>query len=63
MSANNNSVKNNTADNSDIKSAANNVDVDQLDKNLSEDKVNNTPEPLKNEEETPFIDKSLRTDE
>lgn len=63
MSTNDNNIKNNTADNSDIKSAANNVDVDQLDKNLSEDKVNNTPEPLKNEEETPFIDKSLRTDE
>ena len=63
MSTNNNSVKNNTADNSDIKSAADNVDVDQLDKNLSEDKVNNTPEPLKDEEQTPFIDKSLRTDE
>ena len=62
MSTNDNNIKNNTADNSDIKSAANNVDVDQLDKNLSEDKVNNTPEPLKNEEETPFIDKSLRTD-
>ena len=63
MSTNDNNIKNNTADNSDIKSAANNVDVDQLDKNLSDDKVNNTPEPLKNEEETPFIDKSLRTDE
>ena len=63
MSTNDNNIKNNTADNSDIKSAANNVDVDQLDKNISEDKVNNTPEPLKNEEETPFIDKSLRTDE
>lgn len=63
MSTNDNNIKNNTADNSDIKNAFDNVDVEQLDKNLSEDKVNNSPEPLKDEEQTPFIDKSLRTDE
>ena len=63
MSTNDNNMKNDNPDNSDIKNAADNVDVEQLDKNLHKDKSDNEAEDLKGEEQTPFIDKSLRTDE
>lgn len=63
MSTNDNNMKNDNPNNSDIKNAADNVDVEQLDKNLHKDKSDNEAEDLKAEEQTPFIDKSLRTDE
>ena len=48
---------------SDIQKAAEQVDSEQIEKNLESGKsVVDTPESLTEEEKTPFIDDELRTD-
>lgn len=47
---------------SDIKKAAEQVDTQQIDKNLNNASQNNTTENLSEEEQTPFIKEDLRTD-
>ncbi|WP_201535572.1 hypothetical protein [Psychrobacter ciconiae] len=53
---------NNTGDDSNVKKAAENVNPEQLQENLQQDKSVDAPEKLTDGEETPFIDDSLRTD-
>ena len=49
-------------DTSDIKQAAEHADGQQIEKNLQDRKEVDVPEVLTKEEETPFIDETLRTD-
>ena len=49
-------------DNSDIKQAAEQVNAQEVEKNLAENKKVDDPESLSEEEQTPFIDDELRTD-
>ena len=49
-------------DNSDIKQAAEQVNSQEVEKNLAENKKVDAPEPLNEEEQTPFINDDLRTD-
>jgi len=49
-------------DTSDVKQAAENANVEQIEKNLKENKPVNTPEELTKEQATPFIDEEVRTD-
>lgn len=49
-------------DNSDIKQAAEQVNGQEVEKNLAENKKAYAPESLSEEEQTPFIDDDLRTD-
>ena len=49
-------------DNSDIKQAAEQVNGQEVENNLAENKKTNAPESLNEEEQTPFIDDDLRTD-
>ena len=55
-------MSNTNDDISDIKKAAEQVDNQQIEKNLNEDKNVDTPEKLSEEEQTSFIDDELRTD-
>ncbi len=57
--SNNNNASN---DSSDVKKAADNVNGEQIEKNLEENKPVDAPEKLSEEEETPFIEDDLRTD-
>lgn len=47
---------------SDVKKAAEQVDTQQIDKNLNNTSQTNTAENLSEEEQTPFIEEDLRTD-
>ena len=47
---------------SDIQKAAEQVNSEQIEKNLESGKSVDTPESLTEEEKTPFIDDALRTD-
>lgn len=49
-------------DTSDIKQAAENADVEQIENNLKENKQVNMPKELTKEQATPFIDEEVRTD-
>jgi len=49
-------------DNSDVKQAAEQVNGQEVEKNLEENKKVDSPESLSEEEQTPFIDDDLRTD-
>ncbi|WP_170231076.1 hypothetical protein [Psychrobacter frigidicola] len=53
----------NNDDTSDIKQAADNVNVQQIEKNLQDKKQTDKPEPLTEEQATPFIDAEVRTDD
>ncbi len=55
-------MSNTNNDTSDIKQAAENADGQQIEKNLQDRKEVDVPEVLTKEEETPFIDETLRTD-
>ena len=50
------------SDTSDIQKAAEQVNSEQIEKNLESDNSVDTPESLTEEEKTPFIDDELRTD-
>lgn len=52
----------NENDTSDVKQAAENVDVGQIEKNLDNKHRVDTPEELTEEQATPFIDEDVRTD-
>ena len=67
MSKDNNNAKPQASDNqSDVERAANEVNPNEVEKNLQSDETKNkTSEQLENlsgEEKTPFIDEKLRTD-
>lgn len=67
MSNDNNNVKSQASDNqSDVERAANEVNPNEVEKNLQSDekknKASEQPENLSGEEKTPFIDEKLRTD-
>ncbi|WP_178379339.1 MULTISPECIES: hypothetical protein [unclassified Psychrobacter] len=47
---------------SDVKKAAEQVDSQQIDKNLNNTNQTNTAEDLSEKEQTPFIEENLRTD-
>ncbi len=49
-------------ENSEVRKAAQQADVDQIEKNLDDKNDTGTPENLNDQEKTPFIDDSLRTD-
>ena len=49
-------------DQSDVKKAVEQVDIQQIEKNLEENKQVDLPEQLSEEEQTPFIEDDLRTD-
>ena len=49
-------------DTSDIKTAADHVDAQQLKQNLQDDKEIDAPESLTKAQQTPFIDEDVRTD-
>ncbi len=49
-------------DTSDIKQAAEHADGYNIEKNLEDKTAADTPQALTKEEETPFIDETLRTD-
>ena len=53
-------------DTSDIKQAADNVNVEKLEESLQDSgqdkKVSEEPVPLNEEQKTPFIDEEVRTD-
>lgn len=49
-------------DTSDIKTAADHVDTQQLKQNLQDDKEIDAPESLTKAQQTPFIDEDVRTD-
>ncbi|MGO2277183.1 MULTISPECIES: hypothetical protein [unclassified Psychrobacter] len=49
-------------DNSNIKQAAEQVNGQEVENNLAENKKVDVPESLNEEEQTPFIDDDLRTD-
>lgn len=60
-------MSNTNNDTSDIKQAADHADAQQIEKNLADEKLAdknevNSPEKLTAEEETPFIDETVRTD-
>ncbi len=55
-------MSNTNSDSSDINKAATQVDSQKIANNLEENKEVNTPEPLSEEEQTPFIEDDLRTD-
>ena len=55
-------MSNTNNDISDIKQAAENADGQKIEKNLQDRKEVDVPEVLTKEEETPFIDETLRTD-
>ena len=50
------------SDTSDIKKAAEQADIQQIEQNLQNGKPVEVPESLTEEETTPFIDDELRTD-
>ena len=50
------------SDTSDIKDAADNTDVQQIEKNLQHNKKTDEPEALTKAQKTPFIDEDTRTD-
>lgn len=67
MSNDNNNTKPQAAENqSDVERAANEVNPNEVEKNLQSDEAKNKtseqPENLSGEEKTPFIDEKLRTD-
>lgn len=49
-------------DTSDIKQAADNVNVDKIEKNLQDKHPSEEPESLTEQQKTPFIDEETRTD-
>ena len=49
-------------DTSDIKKAADNADVQQIEQNLQDNKQADAPESLTDAQKTPFIDEDVRTD-
>lgn len=51
-----------TADTSDIKQAADHVDVQDIKINLQDSQSEQQPQHLEEEETVPFIDENLRTD-
>lgn len=55
-------MSNTNKDISDIKQAAEHADGQKIKKNLKDDKKVDVPEELTEEEETPFIDETIRTD-
>lgn len=55
-------MSNTNKDTSDIKQAAEHADGQKIEKNLKDDKKIDAPEELSEEEATPFIDESIRTD-
>lgn len=55
-------MSNTNNDTSDIKKAAENVDAQQIEKNLQDNKQIDAPESLTKEQQTPFIDEDVRTD-
>ena len=55
-------MSNTNNDTSGIKQAAEHADGQQIEKNLQDRKQVDVPEALTKEEETPFIDETLRTD-
>lgn len=55
-------MSNTNNDTSDIKQAAEHADVQQIEKNLEDTKKVDVPEELTKEQETPFIDETVRTD-
>ncbi|MEN6669128.1 hypothetical protein AAJP47_02010 [Psychrobacter sp. B38] len=61
-SDNNASNDNVSNDSSDVKKAVDHANGEQIEKNLEENKQVDAPEPLSEEEETPFIEDDLRTD-
>ena len=67
MSNDNNNAKPQASENqSDVERAANEVNPNEVEKNLQSDETKNKtseqPENLSGEERTPFIDEKLRTD-
>lgn len=52
----------NKNDTSDVKQAAEHVDVQQIEKNLEDKQQAHTPEELTEEQTTSFIEEELRTD-
>ena len=67
MSNDNNNAKPQASENqSDVERAANEVNPNEVEKNLQSDEAKNKtseqPENLSGEERTPFIDEKLRTD-
>lgn len=67
MSNDNNNAKLQASENqSDVERAANEVNPNEVEKNLqsddAENKASEQPENLSGEEKTPFIDEKLRTD-
>ncbi|WP_182405151.1 hypothetical protein [Psychrobacter sp. GP33] len=51
-----------TNDISDIKQAANNVNVEKIEENLQDRNLIEEPESLTEKQKTPFIDEETRTD-
>lgn len=49
-------------DTSDVKQAAENANVEQIEKNLNNKQHVDSPEELTEEQTTPFIDEDVRTD-
>lgn len=49
-------------DTSDVKQAAEQVNVQEMEKNLQDDKQVDAPESLTEQEKTSFIDEDVRTD-
>ncbi|MDX2373920.1 hypothetical protein ACTXGL_07485 [Psychrobacter sp. T6-6] len=49
-------------DTSDIKKAVDQVNSQEIEKNLKDSSKTDAPEQLSEEEQTPFIDDALRTD-
>ena len=47
---------------SELQQAAENVDANQIKENLEQNKSSDAPEPLSEDEKTPFMDDKSRTD-
>ncbi|WP_296404769.1 hypothetical protein [Psychrobacter sp.] len=53
---------NNSNNKTDIEKALDEVSPSEVNKNLKSNDLDSKPEPLSDEEQTPFIDDELRTD-
>lgn len=55
-------MSNTNSDTSDVKKAAEQADIQQIEKNLEDKQQVDTPKNLTEEQKTPFIEEDLRTD-
>ncbi len=55
-------IMNNSNNKTDIEKALDEVSPSEVNKNLKSNDLDSKPEPLSDEEQTPFIDDELRTD-